>query len=242
MSNIIRLNSTSPNKEWLSMSNQGTDCFLELLEKAAAGDEMTESQKELIGFLKEQRETNLNAPGTASFDVDEMPWNKATLSEDAAFLMRTVKRAKSVEVLRTLDYRPDIRIVYPWFDQFAEMIWKLDQDYLYGDEEKEIIKGGIEPIRAVLRGNDGGAKRRLLFCLDRYLDPYYQNDLTALSEPIKELLQEMVISENEADIIEEALHLLEAYTEPPFDVLIKSIEKVPARFLPAVRRLLNSAE
>ncbi|MBO4914950.1 MAG: hypothetical protein J5449_07065 [Oscillospiraceae bacterium] len=221
------------------MSNQRTDCFLELLEKAAAGSKMTENQKELIGYLKERREVNLAAPGTASFDVADMPWNKDTLSEDAAYMMQTIKRAKSAEVLSTLDYRPDIRIVYPWLDRFAEMIWKLDKDYLYGVEEKELVNGGIEPIRAVLCGKDGGAKRRLLFCLDRYLDPYYQNDLTAISEPIKGLLQELVLSENEADIIGEALHLLEAYLEPPFDILTENAEKVPEHFLPTIQRLMN---
>jgi hypothetical protein len=41
-----------------------------------------------------------------------------------------------------------------------------------------------------LRGKDSGAKRRLLFYLDQYLDPFYQNDLTELYEPLKELLQE----------------------------------------------------
>ena len=32
MSNIIRLNDIAPNKEWIVMSNQEMDCFLELLE------------------------------------------------------------------------------------------------------------------------------------------------------------------------------------------------------------------
>lgn len=202
------------------MSNQGTDCFLELLEKAAAGSDITETRRKLIGFLKERREENRIAPGTASFDVVEMPWSKETLSEDVAYLMRTIEKAKTTEVLKTLDYRPDIRIVFPWLDQFANMIWKLDKDYIYGTEEKEIVKAGAGAIRAVLRGKDSAAKRRLLFFLDQYIDPFYQNDLTELSEQLKALLQEVVISENDADVIEDALYLLENYTEPPFEVLI----------------------
>lgn len=83
------------------------------------------------------------------------------------------------------------------------------QNILDGAEEKELVKGGIEPIRKVLRGTDSGAKRRLLFYLDRYLDPYYQNDLSAISEPIKGLLQELVLSENETDIVEKARYLLD---------------------------------
>jgi len=213
MSNIIGFSKAAFGKESFSMSNQGTDCFLELLEMAAAESDMTVSQRNLISFLKERREENLVAPGTASFDIDEMPWNKDTLSEDIAFMMKIIEKAKTVEVARKLDYRPDLKIVWPWLDQFSQMIWKLDKDYLYGTEEKELVKQGIEAIRKVLCGKDSNAKRRLLFYLDQYLDPYYQNDLTKLYKPLKKLLQETMISDNEDDVIEEAKHLLEEYME-----------------------------
>ena len=211
MSNIIRLNKTASNDEWIVMSNQGTDCFLDLLIIAADAFEKTESQEKLILFLKDQKEINKIAPGTAGFDLDEMPWNKETLSEDAVFMMKVIENAKTAETAVKLDYRPDLRIVSPWLDQFSVMIWKLDKDYLYGTEEKELVKQGMEAIRTVLRGNDSNAKRRLLFYLDQYLDPFYQNDLTELNKPLKELLQEVMNSDNEADVIEEAGHLLDAY-------------------------------
>ena len=213
MSNIIGFNKSGFEEKRISMSNQGTDCFLELLLVSAADEDMTPNQKELIGFLKERREINQIAPGTASFDIDEMPWNKDTLSEDVVFMMKIIEKAKTVEVAGKLDYRPDLRIVSPWLDQFSLMIWQLDKDYLYGTEEKELVKQGIEAIRTVLCGNNRSAKRRLLFYLDRYLDPFYQNDLTELYKPLKELLKEVTASDNEADVIEEAHHLLEAYME-----------------------------
>lgn len=213
MSNIIGFSKAVFGKERISMSNQGTDCFLELLELAAAENNMTNNQRKLIVFLKERREENLSAPGTASFDVDEMPWSKDTLSEDVVFMMKVIEKAKTVEVTGKLDYRPDLRIVSPWLDQFSSMIWKLDKDYLYGIEEKELVKEGLEAIRTVLYGKNSSAKRRLLFYLDQYLDPFYQNDLTGLYEPLTKLLQEVMISENEADVIEEARHLLDAYME-----------------------------
>lgn len=213
MSNIIGFSKAVFGKERISMSNQGTDCFLELLELAAAENNMTRNQRKLIVFLKERREENLSAPGTASFDVDEMPWSKDTLSEDVVFMMKVIEKAKTVEVAGKLDYRPDLRIVSPWLDQFSSMIWKLDKDYLYGTEEKELVKEGLEAIRTVLYGKNSSAKRRLLFYLDQYLDPFYQNDLTGLYEPLTKLLQEVMISENEADVIEEARHILEAYME-----------------------------
>ena len=213
MSNIIGFSKAVFGKERISMSNQGTDCFLELLELAAAENNMTNNQRKLIVFLKERREENLSTPGTASFDVDEMPWSKDTLSEDVVFMMKVIEKAKTVEVTGKLDYRPDLRIVSPWLDQFSSMIWKLDKDYLYGTEEKELVKEGLEAIRTVLYGKNSSAKRRLLFYLDQYLDPFYQNDLTGLYEPLTKLLQEVMISENEADVIEEARHILEAYME-----------------------------
>ena len=213
MGNIISFSKSVFGKESVSMSNQGTDCFLELLEMAAAESEMTDSQRKLVGFLKDRREENLVAPGTASFDIDEMPWDKDTLSEDVAFMMKIVDKAKTVEVARKLDYRPDLSIVNPWFDQFSKMIWKLDKDYLYGTEEKELVKQGVEAIRTVLSGKNSNAKRRLLFYLDQYLDPFYQNDLTELYKPLKKMLQELMFSDNEADIIEESRYLLENYFE-----------------------------
>lgn len=213
MSNIISFRNAALGKESISMSNQGTDCFLELLELAAAEIDMTDCQRKLICFLKDRREENLAAPGTASFDIDEMPWNKDTLSEDAAFMTAIIRKAKTAEVAGKLDYRPDLRIVSPWLDRFSQMIWQLDKDYIYGPEEAELVKQGIEAIRAVLQGKDSHAKRRLLFYLDQYLDPFYQNDLTELNGPLKELLQEITTSECEADVIDEARYLLEAYME-----------------------------
>lgn len=214
MSNTIGFRKAVFGNERISMSNQGTDCFLELLEMAAAENDMTDSQRRLIGFLKDRREENLAAPGTISFDIDEMPWSKDTLSEDIEFMMKIIEKAKTAEIAEKLDYRPNLRIISPWLDRFSMMIWKLDKDYLYGTAEKELVQQGIEAIRSVLCGKDSNAKRRLLFYLDQYLDPYYQNDLTELYEPLKELLQEVMISDNEADVIEEARHLLEVYVEP----------------------------
>ena len=62
MSNIIGFSKTVFGKERISMSNQGTDCFLELLELAADEKNMTRNQRKLIVFLKERREENLSAP------------------------------------------------------------------------------------------------------------------------------------------------------------------------------------
>ena len=64
MSNTIRLNGESTPDQWLAMSNQGTDCFLELLLLAASALEQTPAQRGLIAFLADQREINRIAPGS----------------------------------------------------------------------------------------------------------------------------------------------------------------------------------
>ncbi len=118
----------------------------------------------------------------------------------------------------------------------------MEPNYVYGDAEREIVKSGYEAIEAVLAGHDANAKRRLLFCLDWYIDPYYKHDLTGLYEPLKDLLQHMVIAENEYDVIEDALFLLESYTDPPYEKLREYIDKTPEQFLPKVRYLINQEE
>lgn len=242
MSNIISFKNSVNGKESISMSNQGTDCFLDLLIIAADTIEKTAEQEKLISFLKEQKEINTIAPGTASFSIEEMPWNKDTLSEDIVFMLKVIEKAKSAEVIRKLDYIPDGEIVFPWLDQFSMMIWKLDKNYLYGEEEVEIVRGGVGPIYKVLIGEDDNAKRRLLFYLDWYMDPYYENDLSKLYEPIKEILQDMIIKKNEEDIKEEALHLLEAYTEAPYEIFEENINEVPPQFLSEVKSLIKKGE
>ena len=122
MSNIIKLNETAPTNEWIVMSNQGTDCFLDLLIIAADGLEKTEHQKELISFLKDQKEINRISPGSAGFDLDEMPWQAATLKNDAEFLLRVTTAAQSEGTFKQLPYEVNADIVFPWLKQFAVLV------------------------------------------------------------------------------------------------------------------------
>ena len=127
MSNTIRLNASAPLDQWLTMSNQGTDCFLELLLLAASALEQTPSQRGLIGFLADQREVNRIAPGTVGFDVEEMPWEKASIREDALFLLRVAEGAKRRSGWEKLGYMPEEQIIFPWLDRFAEMVRKFGE-------------------------------------------------------------------------------------------------------------------
>ncbi|MBQ6656790.1 MAG: hypothetical protein IJM64_05865 [Ottowia sp.] len=89
---------------------------------------------------------------------------------------------------------------------------------MYTDEERNIVRAGMGAVRAVLFGADVEAARRLLYCLDWFMDPYYQNDFGDMMAPLKEALQELAVTTRVADVAEEALSLLE-YTDPPYPIL-----------------------
>lgn len=122
MSNMIRLNDTAPNDQWIVMSNQGTDCFLDLLLTASRGMRKTEHQKKLICFLKDQKAINDIAPGTAGFDLDEMPWREESLREDTGFLLHVAEEAESQDVFQKLPYEADRETVLPWLRQFGVLV------------------------------------------------------------------------------------------------------------------------
>lgn len=127
MSNIIRVSELSPNSEWLVMSNQGTDCFLELLLSAADDLEITEHQKELISFLDDQRSVNNVSPGTVGFDIVDMPWDEKCLIEDIEFLNQVVEVAQTEAAITRLPYEINNEIVLPWLEQFGSMVEQMKQ-------------------------------------------------------------------------------------------------------------------
>ena len=93
------------------------------------------------------------------------------------------------------------------------------------EKEREIVRAGIGAVRAVLFGTDVEAVRRMLFCLDWFMNPYYQNDLGDMMAPLKDALQELAVTTRVADVAEEALSLLE-YTDPPYDILRSHLDDV----------------
>ena len=125
MSNIIRLNETAPKDQWIVLSNQGTDCFLELLILAADALHQTKHQEEMVSFLKDQKDINAVAPGTAGFDLDEMPWEEGTLKEELDFLLRVIVGAESESVFGELPYEANRDVVLPWLKQFEQLIRQM---------------------------------------------------------------------------------------------------------------------
>ncbi|MBR6975590.1 MAG: hypothetical protein IKH84_01645 [Ottowia sp.] len=108
---------------------------------------------------------------------------------------------------------------------------------MYTDEERNIVRAGMGAVRAVLFGADVEAARRLLYCLDWFMDPYYQNDLGDMMAPLKEALQELAVTTRIDDIAEEALSLLE-YTDPPYPILQARLDDVLPQQQPYARYLL----
>ena len=113
MSNIIKPIEIASEDDRLIMSNQGTDCLLDLLLCAARTLPQTETQSNLI------------APGTAGFNLNEMPWNEDSLDEDVAFLESVIQTAQKDSTFEMLPYEANKDIVLPWLQQLETMTDQL---------------------------------------------------------------------------------------------------------------------
>lgn len=100
---------------------------------------------------------------------------------------------------------------------------------------------GCRPVGSVLSGTDTEAKRRLLFYLDWYMDPYYKQDISGIKNDLKEMLEKVAVSPEEEDIIDEALHLLEGYTDPPYPILAAYWGNLSEKHKPKALYLLQGA-
>ena len=113
---------------------------------------------------------------------------------------------------------------------------------MYTEREMQCVKEGIGAVRSVLSGTDTEAKRRLLFYLDWYMDPYYRQDISDIKNDLKEMLEKVVVSPNEEDVIDEALHLLEGYTDPPYPILAAYLGNLGEKHKPKALYLVQEAE
>lgn len=62
---------------------------------------------------------------------------------------------------------------------------------MYTEREVQCLKEGMGAVRSVLSGTDTEAKRRLLFYLDWYMDPYYKQDISGIKKDLKEMLEKV---------------------------------------------------
>lgn len=109
----------------------------------------------------------------------------------------------------------------------------------YSGNDREIVRNGIDGIRKVLLGTDTARKLSMLLCLDWFMDPYYGQDISNIHEELVDLLQTVIISPNEYDVIEDAINLLSSYECPPFPIIEKNRNLIPKVFQDEITYLLN---
>ena len=108
----------------------------------------------------------------------------------------------------------------------------------YNKGHMEIVNKGIDAISEVLYGTDMAEKESLLYCLDRYLDPWFGLKLPFEKE-LFELFQYVLISPNAMSVKEEALFLLENYSWPPFPILENNLDKIEPELMEGVEYVIN---
>lgn len=114
------------------------------------------------------------------------------------------------------------------------------RQYVYGKRNAMCERRyRCRPVGAV--GDGYGSETAPAFYLDWYMDPYYRQDISDIKKDLKEMLEKVVVSPNEEDVIDEALHLLEGYTDPPYPILAAYLGNLSGKHKPKALYLLQGA-
>lgn len=97
----------------------------------------------------------------------------------------------------------------------------------YGKSQLDLINSGLDGIRDVLRSGSEDEKASLLFCLERYFDPYFNSKLPYEDE-LAVLLQEMLFENNSDSIVEDIVTLLWYYSKP-LKILEDNFDSLPEK-------------
>jgi hypothetical protein len=92
-----------------------------------------------------------------------------------------------------------------------EHIQKNTISVQYSESHCKIAEDGIESIILYFEKQTNAEKRALLFCLDRYLDPYYECKLLHEAK-IFEWLESVLLESDNSEIKEDILQLLRDYS------------------------------
>ena len=109
----------------------------------------------------------------------------------------------------------------------------------YTENDREIVRKGITEIARVLMGTDTERKLSMLLCLDWFMDPYYGQDISTFHDELVDLLQTVIISPNDDNVIEDAISLLMDYEWPPFLIIEQNKDLIPNKFQDDIAYLLN---
>ena len=109
----------------------------------------------------------------------------------------------------------------------------------YTESDREIVRKGITEISKVLMGKDTDRKLSMLLCLDWFMDPYYGQDISAFHDELIDLLQTVITTPNDDNVIEDAIRLLTDYEWPPFPIIEQNRDLIPQKFQDDISYLLN---
>ncbi|MDE7293675.1 MAG: hypothetical protein K2N72_04540 [Oscillospiraceae bacterium] len=174
MSNFIDFKRGEHTCDDIGMSNGMTAVFISILALSGTKLAATENQKRLMVRLCEADQ--ICGIGTVSFDVCSLPWERETLEEDKAFMLRVIEGAKNKTGWEKLDYEPSEERLFPNLDKLIRLIERVTA----ADIDDEKIKKWYELAEADDPINNGFPKCEkhgvFLTCLGCVVcnDPYMQ--------------------------------------------------------------------
>ncbi|RAV21500.1 hypothetical protein [Paenibacillus contaminans] len=101
---------------------------------------------------------------------------------------------------------------------------------IYTKKHEDIVNRGVDAIDEFLKSSNVDEKRSILFCLDKYLDPYFEYDLPYFDKVIV-LLEKHLFENHEKEVKEEILKLLAGYSEDSLEYLAERIEFIESELL-----------
>lgn len=104
MGNFIT-NTQAGASNYLKLSNGATTVVLSVLALAGSDLASTQWEKELMTWLTEHDQTIFGL-GVVGFDIDEIAWSKAHLTDQKAFLLKVIDSASTKQRWAALSYDP----------------------------------------------------------------------------------------------------------------------------------------
>ena len=107
---------------------------------------------------------------------------------------------------------------------------------------KKIVESGITALREALFCDDTEFVRQMLFCLDFYLDPYYQNQL-AYEDAVYDLLQELAVTTQSDAVAKDCFDLIGSYGfGAPLPIIEQHFDGLREQLKPDARYVLRSGK
>ena len=108
----------------------------------------------------------------------------------------------------------------------------------YNDTHRKIVESGANRIKEVFDSKDIYLIKQILLCLDSYLDPYYQHRLPYENE-VYDLLQELVVSCQDDEVIDSCLQLIGDYSCIPLTIIEQKFMDIKSSKKPNAKHILN---